>query len=218
MHYPDRPIAAALAARLVLAAIVVLVSAGSATAQQTVTIEIFNFDFGDHVTGHIDPTIQVGDTIHWVWVTGFHSTTSLPGQTESWDSGVQAPPFTFDHTFTNPGDFTYICSLHGFNNGDGTASGMHGIVHVVPVPEPPLVLLIVVSAGGLILACRRRVPMLAWCGVGRRRSAFSLVERIVQIHSTARGRGCFTNHPAKPNISARQRSFATSSITKGSEG
>jgi hypothetical protein len=43
----------------------------------------------------------------------------------------------FDHTFTNIGDFEYYCRIHGADNGNGTASGMKGIVHVqAAVPEP----------------------------------------------------------------------------------
>src|SRR4051812_997065 len=61
----------------------------------TVTVHVVNFAFTP------DPvTINVGDTVHWVWDTPNHSTTSVVGSTESWDSGIHGVGFTFDHTFT----------------------------------------------------------------------------------------------------------------------
>jgi uncharacterized protein (TIGR03118 family) len=92
-----------------------------------------NFDFTSTGIGgpHFDPTIQVGDTIHWVWDEGHHSTSSVSGSAETWNSAVQNTPFTFDHTFTQAGDFSYFCMVHGTDNGNGTASGMSGIIHVM---------------------------------------------------------------------------------------
>src|SRR4051812_10121893 len=72
----------------------------------TVTVHIFNYDFSANVKGQpiVDPTINVGDTIHWVWDEGSHSTTSVAGIAEQWDSGVSSTVgHTFDHTFTNVG-------------------------------------------------------------------------------------------------------------------
>src|SRR3954467_12028962 len=100
----------------------------------TVTVHIFNFDFSANPQGQpiVDPTIHVGDTIHWVDDQGFHSTTSVAGSAESWDSGAQNTGFTFDHTFTHAGTFTYFCSIHGQDNGNGTAGGMSGTITVLP--------------------------------------------------------------------------------------
>src|SRR4051812_19173241 len=88
----------------------------------TVTVHIFNFDFSANPQGQpiVDPTIHVGDTIHWVDDQGFHSTTSVDGQAESWDSGPQNTGFTFDHTFNHTGVFTYFCTVHGLNVMSGT--------------------------------------------------------------------------------------------------
>jgi plastocyanin len=87
-----------------------------------------------HVVGNAfspDPvTIHVGDTVHWVWDAGPHSTTSVMGVAESWDSGVHNAGFTFDHTFTHAGSFAYYCTIHGVDNGNGTASGMAGMITV----------------------------------------------------------------------------------------
>lgn len=104
----------------------------------TVTVHIFDFDFGDNNQAHFDPIINLGDTIHWVWDEGFHSTTSAAGLSESWDSGNGLPssfPNGFNHTFTNTGTFEYYCRVHGGDNGNGTIFGMGGRITVVPAPS-----------------------------------------------------------------------------------
>src|SRR2546423_213549 len=76
-------------------------------------------------------TVHPGDTVHWVFDEGVHSTTSVAGISESWDSDVRTTPgTTFDHTFTNIGSFAYYCTVHGFDQGNGTAGGMAGRVIV----------------------------------------------------------------------------------------
>src|SRR5262249_7328244 len=85
----------------------------------TVTVHIFNFDFSINPKGQpiVDATINVGDTIHWVWDDPDpepHNTRSVAGSLESWNSGDPTlPPATFDHTFNNAGTFTYYCTAHG---------------------------------------------------------------------------------------------------------
>jgi len=103
------------------------------TLLATVTVHIFNNDFSANAKGQpiVDPTIDVGDTIHWVWDEGFHSTTSVAGIAEQWDSGTTGTVgHTFDHTFTHVGTFAYYCTIHGFDNGNGTAGGMSGTITV----------------------------------------------------------------------------------------
>jgi plastocyanin len=60
-------------------------------------------------------TINVGDTVEWVWVGSGHSTTSgTPGNPDGlWDSGVQNAGFSFSQTFDTAGIFAYYCSPHG---------------------------------------------------------------------------------------------------------
>ena len=135
-------------------------AARPADAANTVTVHIFDFDFSTNPSGGalIDPTIDVGDTIHWVWDSSFfsHSTTSVAGILESWDSGLRAssPPTSFDHTFTHLGSFEYYCRLHGSDLGGGKASGMSGVIHVVP--EPASIALLVTGLAVLLIAGVRR--------------------------------------------------------------
>src|SRR3954447_7948954 len=76
-------------------------------------------------------TVHPGDTVHWVFDEGVHSTTAVAGLSESWDSDVRTTPgSTFDHTFTNTGSFAYYCTVHGFDQGGGKAGGMSGAVIV----------------------------------------------------------------------------------------
>ena len=84
--------------------------------------------------------IQIGDTVQWTWSTGKHSTTSgTPGAPDGiWDSGVHSTPFTFSHTFSTAGSFSYFCTPHG------TCCNMIGNVSVsapTPTPTPPLPLI-----------------------------------------------------------------------------
>jgi plastocyanin len=95
----------------------------------TVTVHVINFAFNPSAV-----TINVGDTVHWVWDTNNHSSTSVAGIPEKWDSGVQNAGFTFDHTFSNVGTWAYYCKIHGFDNGNGTAGGMSGTVTVNSAP------------------------------------------------------------------------------------
>ena len=147
----------------VLAVLAVALSPGASPAG-IVNVDVFGAGSGDFgifnpatMTGmHFDPTINVGDTIHWVFQQGVHDTTSLVGQTETWASPSPMPVgSSFDHVFTHVGNFTYICTIHGFDNGNGTASGMQGIIHVVPEPS----LILGISAVGMALGgcCVRRV-------------------------------------------------------------
>lgn len=138
-HTTPRALAVRFAPALVLLAPIVLGSSPAPAA--TVDVHIINNDFANASRVHLDPTINLGDTIHWLFDQGTHSTTSVSGIAESWNSGLHSqtsPKFTFDHTFTHAGDFAYYCSAHGFDLGTGRATGMAGIIHVT-APPPPLV-------------------------------------------------------------------------------
>jgi plastocyanin len=73
---------------------------------------------GGNVFSPTTLNIQVGDTVHWAWSSGFHSVTSgtcNPGCTPNgkFDSGQHGTPFSFDVTFNQAGTYPYYCSVHG---------------------------------------------------------------------------------------------------------
>src|SRR5258708_34907485 len=103
---------------LVVALVCLLSLQGTRATGATNTLYIYNFDFGNPVGTHVNPTINLGDTVTWVLTNGTHSTTAAPGQLESWDSGVtNTVGFTFSHTFTNLGTYNYYCKIHGSSTG-----------------------------------------------------------------------------------------------------
>ncbi len=134
------------------AALGVSCAAGAAT----VDVFVYNFAFSVNMPGGpvADPVIDVGDTVRWVFLQGFHNVHSSDGQAESFVSeffqgdGTQ----TFEHTFTTAGDYAYYCEIHGDDNGMGGFEGMGAFVHVVPAPGAGALALGV----GLLTAPRRR--------------------------------------------------------------
>ena len=84
----------------------------------TAVVKVFSFDFGANPPTHSDPIIELNDTVSWLFVGGFHTTTSAAGQSETWNSGFKSTG-NFDHTFTHLGSFSYFCSLHGSDTGGG---------------------------------------------------------------------------------------------------
>lgn len=58
--------------------------------------------------------VKVGDVIHWEWVSGFHTTTSLgiPSGAATWQEGISASSKTFDYTVTTVGTYSYQCDFH----------------------------------------------------------------------------------------------------------
>jgi plastocyanin len=89
---------------------------GSVSSQAaTKTVDIIDYAFSP-----MNVTINVNDTVHWVWVTDLHSSTAgnLSGppakDTGLWDSGVSDSGHIFDFTFTASGTYPYYCSYHLF--------------------------------------------------------------------------------------------------------
>ena len=96
--------------RLILAPMTALAALGLASPSLAADIGI-----GVEPTFKFAPrtqTVAVGDTVTWTFNDGGHSTTSLPGQPDSWDSHVKDKDATFQHTFTKPGKYQYICVPH----------------------------------------------------------------------------------------------------------
>ncbi|HKK62515.1 MAG TPA: plastocyanin/azurin family copper-binding protein [Bacteroidales bacterium] len=82
-----------------------------------------------------DITITEGETILWENINGFHNVdgrqTTYPNNPESFYSGSTAPaPWTFTHTFSEVGQYTYECTPHA-------ALGMIGTITVEPEQVDP---------------------------------------------------------------------------------
>src|ERR1043165_9793241 len=70
----------------------------------TVTISVFSNFFQP-----ASPTINVGDTVTWVFRASGHDTRSKTGL---WSSGIQPVNGIFSFTFTSAGSFPYVCTPH----------------------------------------------------------------------------------------------------------
>ncbi|HKX45348.1 MAG TPA: plastocyanin/azurin family copper-binding protein, partial [Planctomycetota bacterium] len=131
-----------------LAAALLLCGAGLAEAQTVHTVQLFSATFSPK-----NITIQVGDTVRWVWVTGLHNVESGTLTTDAFGNWVGVhdgnftsgdlvliPPgpyeVTFDYAFLagNPMPnnlYPYYCENH--------LPGMTGTVKVVAPTAPPVV-------------------------------------------------------------------------------
>lgn len=74
------------------------------------TVDVVDFAFVPYET-----RIEVGDSVTWNFVAAGHTSTSVEGQGESWNSapnGTNPAGTTFRHVFTRPGRYRYICIPH----------------------------------------------------------------------------------------------------------
>jgi plastocyanin len=115
--------------RIRVSLILLILSVAPASQATTFTVQIA--PGGSLVFSPASQTIGVGDTVHWVWASSGHSTTSGNPCTGDglWDSGVHNAGFTFDVTFSAAGTFNYFCSVH-------CGLGMTGTIIVNPPPTP----------------------------------------------------------------------------------
>ena len=123
----------------------------------TVVVYAFDFDFSIFRPEEgliVDAEIFVGDTIRWEFLHELHNVVAVSGQAEDFASDIFGPGDSFVWTFTQEGIFNYYCQPHGFDNFDGTATGMAGKVTVRAVPEPGAAALVLL--GGLAMGRRRR--------------------------------------------------------------
>ena len=72
-----------------------------------VTVGVVDYEFQPSTE-----QIAVGDTVTWNFTEGSHTTTSKPGQPDSWDSQGKDAGETFQKTFTRPGRYQYVCIPH----------------------------------------------------------------------------------------------------------
>lgn len=126
-----------------------LSSAVSASAATTTV----NVGQGGFVFVPKNPSINVNDTINFVWSTSNHSSTSQPGSAFTWGSGVQNTPFTFPVTFTQAGSFPYECTVH-------VSIGMTGLVTVASSAVPPTIT-ITNPASGTVLSAPANITIAA---------------------------------------------------------
>jgi plastocyanin len=101
---------------LPLAALFALAGAAPAMAADW-TVDVTDFEFTPFAR-----QIEVGDKVIWRFNDGGHTATSRPGQAEQWDSGEQFGGGIYEHTFTRPGRYEYVCTPH--------ASFMSGVIEV----------------------------------------------------------------------------------------
>jgi plastocyanin len=95
--------------RLILAPLTAIAALGvvSPSLAAESAIGVADFDFTPATE-----TIAVGDTVTWSFNADGHSTTSLPGQPDRWDSDIKNQGTTFQKTFTKPGRYQYVCTPH----------------------------------------------------------------------------------------------------------
>ena len=72
-------------------------------------VTVSNFQFSPATVNAV-----VGDTIKWVWGSGFHTTTSetVPAGATTWDAPIQSAGQTFSYILTVAGTYTYECTVH----------------------------------------------------------------------------------------------------------
>jgi plastocyanin len=101
---------------LPLAVLFALAGAAPAMAADW-TVDVTDFEFTPFAR-----QIEVGDKVIWRFNDGGHTATSRPGQAEQWDSGERFGGGIYEHTFTKPGRYEYVCTPH--------ASFMTGVIEV----------------------------------------------------------------------------------------
>ncbi len=82
-------------------------------------VSVSNFQFSPPST-----TASVGDTMRWVWVSGFHTTTStiIPIGAAPWDSPITSSNQVFEYKLTVGGTYNYKCSIHASMLGSITVT------------------------------------------------------------------------------------------------
>lgn len=91
------------------------------------TVQVSNFSFNPSSISNVHP----GDTIHWVWVSGSHTTTSssIPAGAATWDEPINSTSTVYDYVPAVAGVYNYVCTPHA-------TMGMVGSFTVVSNPDP----------------------------------------------------------------------------------
>ncbi len=111
---------------------IVLLFIFKSTFSTTINVTASNFQFTPSTISAV-----VGDTVHWTWLNGSHTTTcdgspstSRPAGAAPWNSPINSGMPVFNYVVTVAGTYNYKCSFHaGF-----------GMVGVINASGPPLTL------------------------------------------------------------------------------
>jgi plastocyanin len=95
--------------RLLLVPVTILIALAAASPAMAAdwTVDVVDFEFSPR-----EREIQVGDKVVWTFTAGGHTSTSNKGQPDSWDSSTKAAGSSFEHVFTKPGRYQYVCTPH----------------------------------------------------------------------------------------------------------
>lgn len=104
---------------LLLATLLLLAVAGAAVAAP-VAEHFVDVGGADNVFTPASITVQVGDTVTWNNIGGYHNVEADDG---SFGNDPSPTAWSYSHTFTAPGTYTYFCAPH-------QAEGMVGEVIV----------------------------------------------------------------------------------------
>ncbi len=87
-----------------------------AGSTRTVNVGQGGTNYVDQVSGNSTSTIHVGDTVHWVWVSGTHNVESGPcppcTPDGKFSSGNPDAGDSLTHVFNAAGTFPYYCVVH----------------------------------------------------------------------------------------------------------
>jgi plastocyanin len=80
-----------------------------------VVITVQNFSFAPVAISDV----VVGDTVHWDWISGSHTTTStsVPAGAATWDNPLNTTHTSFEYLVTVAGDYNYKCTPHAISMG-----------------------------------------------------------------------------------------------------
>jgi plastocyanin len=93
-----------------LATLLCLLSAAPASAAFDWQTQVVDFEFQP-----AERKINAGDTVTWNFTVNGHTTASLGGQPDSWESaatGSNPSGTSFTHQFNTPGKYQYVCLQH----------------------------------------------------------------------------------------------------------
>ncbi len=88
-------------------------------------VNVQNFSFSPSSL----PSVYLGDTVRWVWISGSHTTTNtvIPASAPTWDNPINVSNQFFEYIPTLSGTYNYKCTPH-------EGMGMIGSFIVSPLP------------------------------------------------------------------------------------